>query len=180
MDTTVPVPKAPGVLPRAEWVKTLPQTIVASCVLLLDAEDRILLLRYAGGQPGAGLWGLPGGMLDHGEDPLGAACREVCEETGIVLDGPPRLIGYDHRADVKGTGPVIDFYFYGGRLPNELSVLRSAEHDDDGLFALAELNATRLSTPLPALTALHTAALDGTVVCLREGLPLASSAAHSP
>ncbi|GAA4293242.1 hypothetical protein GCM10023086_03920 [Streptomyces venetus] len=171
MDTTVPAPDAQPVLPRAEWVKTLPQTIVASCVLFLDAEDRILLLRYAEGQPGAGLWGLPGGMLDHGEDPVGAACREVCEETGIVLDRPPRFLGYDHRADVKGTGPVIDFYFYGGRLPAPLSVRRSAEHDDDGLFALADLGSTELTPRLPALTALHTAALTGTVVCLREGLP---------
>ncbi|MFF8397021.1 NUDIX hydrolase [Streptomyces sp. NPDC016172] len=172
MDTTVPATDVPLVLPRAEWVKTLPQTIVASCVLLLDAEDRILLLRYAAGQPGAGLWGLPGGMLDHGEDPVGAACREVCEETGIVLDGTPRLIGYDHRADVKDTGPVIDFYYYGGRLPATLSVRRSAEHDDDGLFALDELGSTALTTRLPTLTALHTAALTGTVVCLREGRPL--------
>ncbi|MGW0609902.1 NUDIX hydrolase [Streptomyces sp. NPDC002788] len=172
MDTTVPATDVPLVLPRAEWVKTLPQTIVASCVLLLDAEDRILLLRYAGGQPAAGLWGLPGGMLDHNEDPVGAACREVREETGIVLDRTPRIIGYDHRADVQGTGPVIDFYFYGGRLPASLSVRRSTEHDDDGLFALDELGSTALMPPLPALTALHTAALTGSVVCLREGRPV--------
>ncbi|CAL9445139.1 NUDIX hydrolase [Streptomyces sp. NPDC057838] len=171
MDTTAPATDAPRVLPRAEWVKTLPQTVVASCVLLLDADDRILLLRYAPGQPGAGLWGLPGGMLDHGEDPLGAARREVCEETGIVLDGTPELIGYDHRADVKGTGPVLDFYYYGGRLPADPAVRRSAEHDDHGLFALGELGSTALLPALPALTALHTAALTGTVVQLREGLP---------
>ncbi|MFE1247273.1 NUDIX hydrolase [Streptomyces sp. NPDC058735] len=171
MDTTVPAPTAPGLLPRAEWVKTLPQTIVASCVLLLDTEDRILLLRYSGGRPGAGLWGLPGGMLDDGEDPVAAARREVCEETGIVLAHPLRLIGYDHRADVKETGPVIDFYFFGGRLPDGLTVRRSAEHDEDGLFALADLAPARLSTPLHTLTTLHRAALTGAVVCLREGRP---------
>ena len=171
MDTTVPATDVPRVLPRDEWVKTLPQSIVASCVLLLDAEDRILLLRYAEGQPGAGLWGLPGGMLDHGEDPLGAACRELHEETGIVPDREPRLIGYDHRADVKGTGPVIDFFFHGGRLAPGQTVRRSGEHDQDGLFALSDLRSTPLTPPLPALTALHTAALTGAVVCLREGLP---------
>ncbi|MEU0104002.1 NUDIX hydrolase [Streptomyces sp. NPDC006251] len=171
METTVPASNAPRVLPRAEWVKTLPQTIVASCVLLLDAEDRILLLRYAEGQPGSGIWGLPGGMLDQGEDPVTAARREVCEETGIVLDRPPRLIGYDHRTDVMGTGPVIDFYFHGGRLPADLSVRRSTEHDDHGLFALDELGSIALMPALPALTALHAAALAGAVVCLREGRP---------
>ncbi|MET9392096.1 NUDIX hydrolase [Streptomyces sp. NPDC006624] len=171
MDTTAPAPNTPCVLPHAEWVKTLPQTIVASCVLLLDAEDRVLLLRYSGGQPGAGLWGLPGGMLDRGEDPVAAARREVCEETGIVLAHPLRFVGYDHRADVKDTGPVLDFYFFGGRLPAGVSVRRSAEHDEDGLFALADLAPARLATPLPALTALHTAALTGTVVCLRDGRP---------
>ncbi|MFI7019861.1 NUDIX hydrolase [Streptomyces sp. NPDC050164] len=171
MDTTVPATDVHRVLPRDEWVKTLPQTIVASCVLLLDAEDRILLLRYAEGQPGVGLWGLPGGMLDHREDPVGAACRELHEETGIALDRAPRLIGYDHRADVKGTGPVIDFYFHGGRLAPGQTVTCSSEHDQHGLFALTDLESTRLATPLPTLTALHTAALTGTVVCLREGLP---------
>nr|WP_202510988.1 NUDIX hydrolase [Streptomyces sp. SID5643] len=158
-------------MPRAEWVKTLPQTVVASCVLLLDAEDRLLLLRYAGGQPGAGLWGLPGGMLDHGEDPAGAASRELHEETGIVLEEDLRFIGYDHRADVLGTGPVIDFYFHGGRLPAGQPVRRSSEHDQHGLFALSELETMPLATLLPTLGALLTAARTGTVVCLREGRP---------
>ncbi|MEU2910597.1 NUDIX hydrolase [Streptomyces massasporeus] len=171
MDTTVPAQNAPRVLPRAEWVKTLPQTIVASCVLLLDAEDRILLLRYAGGQPAAGLWGLPGGMLDHGEDPAGAARRELHEETGIALEGDLPFIGYDHRADVLGTGPVIDFYFHGGRLTAGQPVLRSTEHDQHGLFALADLESTPLATGLATLTALLNAARTGTVVCLRDGLP---------
>ncbi|MFJ5728103.1 NUDIX hydrolase [Streptomyces paradoxus] len=171
MDTTAPVPNARGVLPRAEWVKTLPQTIVASCVLLLDDEDRILLLRYAGGLPAAGLWGLPGGMLDHGEDPVAAARRELHEETGIVVEEDLRFIGYDHRADVLGTGPVIDFYFHGGRIPAGQIVRRSSEHDHHGLFTLAELESVPLATLLPTLGALHTAARSGTVVCLREGRP---------
>ncbi|PNG23681.1 NUDIX hydrolase [Streptomyces cahuitamycinicus] len=171
MDTTVPATDVQRVLPRDEWVKTLPQTVVASCVLLLDAEDRFLLLRYADGQPAAGLWGLPGGMLDHGEDPAGAARRELHEETGICLEGDLRFIGYDHRADVLGTGPVLDFYFHGGRIPAGQPVRRSSEHDHHGLFALAALESMPLATGLPTLTALLTAARTGTVVCLREGLP---------
>ncbi|MEV5429016.1 NUDIX hydrolase [Streptomyces sp. NPDC052701] len=168
MGTTAP---EPAVLPHAEWVKTLPQAVVASCVLLLDREDRILLLRYAGAQPGAGTWWLPGGMLDHGEDPVGAARRELYEETGIALDRDPRFLGYDHRADVKGTGPAIDFFFYGGVLAAGQTVRRSPEHDRDGLFTPTDLAALPLTAPLPVLTALHAAARAGTVVCLREGRP---------
>jgi ADP-ribose pyrophosphatase YjhB (NUDIX family) len=160
------------VLPRAEWIKTLPQTVVASCVLLLDPRDRLLMLRYAPGQPGAGTWWLPGGMLDHGEDPVGAAVRELHEETGLRLDRPPRLIGFDHRADVKGTGPVLDFFFHGGTLTGREPVRRSPEHDRDGFFSLSELPAASLTAHRSTLTALLAAARSGTVVCLREGRPV--------
>ncbi|MGI5375242.1 NUDIX hydrolase [Streptomyces sp. CA-251387] len=160
------------VLPREEWIKTLPQAVVASCVLLLDPDGRILLLRYAEGRPSAGTWWLPGGMLEHGEDPPAAARRELYEETGIILDQPLRFLGYDHRADMKGTGPVVDFFFHGGTLPAGQTIRRSPEHDQDGLFSLPELNTTPLTAHLPTLTALHTAARSGSVVCLREGRPL--------
>ncbi|MFI8187616.1 NUDIX hydrolase [Streptomyces sp. NPDC085946] len=169
MATTAP--RLP-LLPHEQWVKTLPQTVVASCVLLLDREDRILLLRYAGGRPGAGTWGLPGGMLDHGEDPLGAARRELHEETGIALDHDPAFLGYDHRTDARGTGPVIDFYFYGGTLEPGRTVRRSPEHDRHAWLPLSGLARTPLTGRFCTLAALHAAARGGTVACLREGRPV--------
>lgn len=35
-----------------------------------------------------GVWSIPKGLMDEGEDPLSAARREFGEETGIVLDAP--------------------------------------------------------------------------------------------
>ncbi|MET8944399.1 NUDIX hydrolase [Streptomyces sp. NPDC004542] len=159
-------------MPREEWVRTQPQALLASCVVLLDDRDRMLLLRYGPGQPAAGTWWLPGGMVDHGEDPWAAARRETREETGIELGPSPVLIGIDHRVDVLGTGPVLDCFVHGGTLDDEALVRLSAEHDGHGLFTVDELAGTPLSARLTTLVALHTAALSRTVVCLREGEPL--------
>ncbi|WP_246561477.1 NUDIX hydrolase [Streptomyces roseirectus] len=169
MDETVTAEKPEAWLPREEWVQTQPRTLLASCVLLLDTAGRVLLLRYAPGQPAAGDWWLPGGMLDHGEDPRTAARRELREETGLGLPGPLRLIGIDHRADVLGTGPVLDCYFHGGTLPPGAAVRLSEEHDRHAFHHLTDLDALLPAPHLRTLCALHEAALAGTTVCLTDG-----------
>jgi ADP-ribose pyrophosphatase YjhB (NUDIX family) len=49
-----------------------------------EDEDRVLLVRVAAGEPGAGQWILPGGGLDFGEDPAAGVLRELGEETGLI------------------------------------------------------------------------------------------------
>ncbi|MER6527026.1 NUDIX hydrolase [Streptomyces sp. NPDC001508] len=159
-------------VPREQWIESQPRTLLASCVVVLDGRGRLLLLRYGPGQPAAGAWWLPGGMLDHGEDPWTAARRETREETGLELGPTPRLIGVDHRVDVLGTGPVLDCFFDGGILAEDAGIRLSSEHDRHGLFTLAELTRTPLAARLPALTALHTAATAGTFAYLRESIPV--------
>ena len=65
----------------------------AARVLLVDAQDRVLLLR--GCDPAdrsrGEWWFTPGGGLDEGEQPLDAARRELAEETGLRL--PPEAFG---------------------------------------------------------------------------------------
>ena len=45
-------------------------------------DDALLLVRRAM-EPGRGCWSLPGGFLDIGEDPRGAAEREAAEEAAV-------------------------------------------------------------------------------------------------
>lgn len=159
-------------MPREDWVKTLPRTVIASCVVLLDDEGRLLLLRYGPGQPGTGRWWLPGGMLDHGEDPHAAARRETYEEIGITLEPSLRFLGTDHRTDVGGTGPAVDFFFQGDLGPEDAPIRLSDEHDRYAWMSPEELDALPLAAEPEVLLALYNAALTDTTVYLREGNPL--------
>jgi ADP-ribose pyrophosphatase YjhB (NUDIX family) len=59
-----------------------PRTRLAAYTLCID-EGRILLVRIAPGYPAAGIWTLPGGGVEFGEDPADAARRELAEESGL-------------------------------------------------------------------------------------------------
>src|SRR5687767_13875075 len=55
----------------------------AASVALID-RDRVLLIQRAAA-PYHGLWTLPGGRLEPGEDAEAAAAREVKEELGLAV-----------------------------------------------------------------------------------------------
>jgi 8-oxo-dGTP diphosphatase len=57
------------------------QRVAAYAVIVRD--DQILLSRLSPMVTSEELWTLPGGGLDHGEDPRHAVVREVHEETGL-------------------------------------------------------------------------------------------------
>jgi 8-oxo-dGTP diphosphatase len=59
---------------------------VVACVgaVVQDAAGRLLLIRR-GHDPHAGLWSLPGGRVEGGEDLEQAVRREVLEETGLTV-----------------------------------------------------------------------------------------------
>ena len=54
----------------------------AGRVILLDPDDRVLLMRYDDPPPNGRHWSTPGGGLDGTEDYPAAAARELAEETG--------------------------------------------------------------------------------------------------
>lgn len=65
---------------------------VSAATVTLDHHHRVLLIQRAD----TGEWQIPGGVVEIGEQPVDAACRETLEESGVEV-APHRLTGiYTH------------------------------------------------------------------------------------
>jgi ADP-ribose pyrophosphatase YjhB (NUDIX family) len=83
------------------------QRVAAYAVILRDGE--ILLSRLSEAVTPDELWTLPGGGLDHGEDPRDAVVREVHEETGLdTVVGETARVYSAHLPGVWRDGGRVD------------------------------------------------------------------------
>jgi 8-oxo-dGTP diphosphatase len=109
----------------------------AVAAVITDPAGRVLLCQQSQGHR---LWGLPGGRIRTGEDPVHAAVRDIREETAaeteiIDLVGMYRLTG-----DGCGDLPDVLMYVFRGRLHDpEIAlnapgrICRLSWHDPDAL-----------------------------------------------
>jgi ADP-ribose pyrophosphatase YjhB (NUDIX family) len=74
--------KVHPVCPQCEWIHFNDPKVAAA--VLVEQEGRILLVRRVN-EPYRGMWTLPAGFVDAGEDPARAAERECLEETGLTV-----------------------------------------------------------------------------------------------
>ncbi len=86
--------------------------IVGVGVLIRDGE-RYLLIRRAS-EPDAGLWSIPGGLVEVGERAAEAAAREALEETGLEVEivdvlGVVDKIMRDEEGRVKYHFVIVDY-----------------------------------------------------------------------
>lgn len=75
---------------------------------VLIESGRVLLIRR-GVEPGAGLWALPSGFMEHGETPEAALVREVEEETGVRCSPRELLSATTHTDSVFGHVLVLAY-----------------------------------------------------------------------
>src|SRR5436190_4640662 len=95
------------VVPRRTGMGQQVQRLAAYAVIVRG--DRILLTRLAERVTKHELWTLPGGGVDHGEDPRAAVVREVYEETGLRADvGEIAHVFSMHLSDTWRRGRRVD------------------------------------------------------------------------
>ncbi|MBK6766983.1 MAG: NUDIX hydrolase [bacterium] len=75
---------------------------------VLLQSGRVLLIRR-GVDPGAGLWALPSGFIEHGESPEQALVREVEEETGVCCKSCALLSAETHTDVLFGHVLVLAY-----------------------------------------------------------------------
>lgn len=96
------------------------QRIAAYAVIMRD--DLILLTRLSERLTKDELWTLPGGGIDHGEDPRAAVLREIHEETGQVAEvGRTSHVYSLHQPNAWRQGQRVDAFslriVYDGWVP---------------------------------------------------------------
>ncbi|HEY8562335.1 MAG TPA: NUDIX domain-containing protein [Pyrinomonadaceae bacterium] len=70
---------------RSKIVRASQRKFTASvAVIITNPDGNVLLLEHIL-RPGSG-WGIPGGFIEHGEQPESAARREIREEVGIEIE----------------------------------------------------------------------------------------------
>ena len=136
-------------------------------------DGRVLLARCVSAE-GDSTWSLPGGRVEHAEDPFDAVIREVAEETGCdaVVE---RLLGVDSRV-IAAAERLVD----------------GPEHQNVGIFYQVRITGGQLRpepngdvaesvwTPFSDVTGLRRSSLVDIGIALARTLPATGHVAPVP
>lgn len=117
-----------------------PWTLAARAVIHDDAGRWLLLRRSSKCEHFVGTWELPGGKMDPSETIDAALCREVREETGLLVR-PSEVLGVT-ECEMPETR-LVTVYFH--TFTETGTVTLSDEHDDFNWVPFAEIQKLNLN-----------------------------------
>ncbi len=138
---------------RRRVVRTIAPSYTVGAMCLIARDDGALLLVR---QVYRRHWGVPGGLLERGEDAADAARREVFEETGlavelvgpahVVVDPEPQRVDVVYRArPAAGADPAA-------AQPRSPEIVEARWFGPDQLPQLQHETAAALTMLVPAVT----------------------------
>ena len=147
----------------------LPTKCMGAGALILDMEDRVLLVKptYKWG------WEIPGGMVEPDESPHACCCRELAEELGAAID-PGRLLVVDWVPALPDRAEAVNFVFHGGRLDESFvatMTLAAEELSDLRFFEIESLDGLVRERKARRLRAAWASVRDGSTAYLENGIP---------
>ena len=95
------------VCPQCRWIYFQDPKVAAA--VLVEKDGRVLLVRRVN-EPFRGMWTLPAGFVNGGEDPAEAAARECVEETGLSVRVTRVLEIIHGREHERGADFVIVYH----------------------------------------------------------------------
>lgn len=112
--------------------------------LVFNDKGEILLLQRLDSEGGyTGLWGLPGGHVEPGEDFKDAGARELFEETGLITNRENQMghiVPYDKMGEYRKDGVYIEYFCVHVHGDKEPLVLNSEEHAASAWVPLCQLD----------------------------------------
>lgn len=93
--------------PACGWVYFADPKVAVAAIIM--SKEKILLVRRSN-NPQQGLWTLPAGFVDAGEDPLKALERECLEETGLQVKVTELLDVFFGQEHERGAHILIAYF----------------------------------------------------------------------
>ena len=121
----------------------LNQQVITACAFIhqkVDGVDKVFLSKRADTKKfRPGVYEIPGGHIEFGEDPVDGLKREIDEELGMKVEVGDPFFVFTYTNAIKGSHSIEVVYF--ARFVNELSdlTLNPEDHSAFGWFAENDL-----------------------------------------
>lgn len=135
--------------PSCHWV-FYPNPNIAATVVI-EYQGGIVLLRRAI-EPDQGIWHLPIGHVEFGEDPAAAAVREAREETGLEL-ADLHFLGYEHSPSYGDRRMFYLVFLFAARACGGTLAVDATENSAICMLPPAEVPELKWSSQRKALAA---------------------------